>query len=197
MVLFGAASAVVVVGSTLEEIDSMGLTEHWRQWPQRFEQRTVELREPFARRQIPTHAVAALIPFFAYLDRCTTTSDHLLVAGFMPEVPYYARRPFAGGQSTFVSGYYASTENQELVIARLRSQSAPFVLMPSTEAVGFDESFPLVAAYLRGRYTHMADVRVDEETLIDIQLDRSLSGAVDKQTGWPCVLAPAGRRSGS
>lgn len=196
VVLCGAAPAVFAVGNTLERINSMGLTEHWGQWPERFKQRTVELREPFARRQIPTQVVTALIPFFAYLDRCTTTSDHLLVAGFMPEVPYYARRPFAGGQSTFVEGYYASTENQESAIARLRLQSAPFVLMPSTEAAGFDESFPLVAAYLRERYTHMADVLVDDETSIDIQLDRSLSGAVDRQTGWPCVHGSAGRGAG-
>jgi len=182
-----AASSIVVVGSTADQIGRMGLNGQWNEVLDRFNERTAELRARFAEKQIPTHAVAALEQFFSYLDRCTTPSDRLLVAGFMPEIPYFARRPFAGGQSTFVSGYYGSAENQRLVIERLRSQRAPFVLMPNTELAEFNQGFPMVAEYLRTRYAHLTDVRIDDETSIDIQLDRSLTGAIDVATGWPCV----------
>jgi hypothetical protein len=181
-----AAETTLVVGSTVDEIGRMGLSGQWSQLPARLRERTAELRERFNIRQMPSHAVTKLQPFFQYLDRCTAPTDRLFVAGFMPEVPYYAARPFGGGQSTFVSGYYGSAENQHLVIERLHAHRVPFVLMPASEANDFADGFPDVATYLRGRYVHMANVEVDDDH-IEIQIDGTLTGPPDAETGWPCL----------
>ncbi len=185
--LLAALVPVVVVGNTREELAHMGLDEGWRQIPVRLDDRLRELRDRFSERQFPSRAVAVLQPFFGYLDRCSAADDRLLMAGFLPEVPYYARRPFAGGQSTFVAGYYKSEENQRQVLDRLARQRAPFMLIQSDEIPEFDRQFPLVSAYVRDRYRLMAQVRLDEETTLDIRIDRRAADApLDAATAWPC-----------
>ena len=44
------------------------------------------------------------LPFFRYLNRCTATTDRLLVSGPYPDVFVLARRGFAGGHIAFMEG---------------------------------------------------------------------------------------------
>jgi hypothetical protein len=185
-VVVAAAWATVLAGDTLEQIDRMSLTS-LGSVTERVAERTGELRARFGAHQIPTHTVAAMAPFFGYLDRCTLETDRLLIAGFLPEVPYFARRAFAGGQYVFMFGYFASGDNQRQVVERLRRQHVPFILIPSNYAKDFDQDFPLVHAYVVPRYELLTTVDVDEDLTVSVLVDHTRpQGARDRETGWPC-----------
>lgn len=184
--LIAAAWAVFHVGHPLEELDRTGIRTVG-DVAERFGQRTSQLRARFDPQQMPSRIVARLQPFFAYLDRCTPEQDRLLTAGFLPEVPYYARRGFAGGQDVFMYGYYGSPDNQRQAIDRLRAQSVPFVLVPSNYARDLEEDFPLVNAFVTARYVPLTTVDVDEELSISILIARMRPAtSQDPETGWPC-----------
>lgn len=181
-----AAWATVLAGNTLEQIDRMSLTS-LASVPERMAERTGELRARFGAHQIPTHTVAAMMPFFGYLDRCSLETDRLLTAGFLPEVPYFARRAFAGGQYVFMFGYFASADNQRQVVERLQQQQVPFILVPSNYAKDFDEDFPMVQAYVAQRYEVLTTLDVDEALTVTVLVDRTRpQGSRDPETGWPC-----------
>ena len=68
-----SAIAVAQVGHTSEQLNRASLFGGLRRLPERFVDRSEELHERFATRQMPAGPVFALLPLFAYLDRCTTT----------------------------------------------------------------------------------------------------------------------------
>jgi hypothetical protein len=182
--LMGAS--VLAVGSTYEEIDRAGLLGHRQEIPQRFVERTADLKTRFVDYQMPTPSSRLLVPFFKYVDRCTEPDDRLLVGGFMVEVPFYAQRLFAAGQEYF-GAYFQSDTNERFAFARLRQQRVPFALIPSDEVEEFDVRFPLVAAYVHAHYASLTDVAVDEDQTIHILVSRDLpSAGRDAETGWPC-----------
>jgi hypothetical protein len=109
----------------------------------------------------------------------------------IPEVAYYAGRPFAGGGYEHYN--YSSVVNQERVVCRLRRQATPFALIPSEAEEEFDRDLPIVASYFRGRYVPMIDVPIYEDRSIRFLVDQTRpASARDVATGWPC-FAP--RRS--
>ncbi len=174
------SSWIVVVGKTAEEINRAGLDRGWRQFPRLFGERTTELRLRFDGDYV-------LKPFMFYVDRCTSSQHHVFVVGFMPEVAVLAKRPFAGGLSTVVPGYYASPEKQQQVVDRMRHQVVPFVLIPSNYAQGFEEIFTTVADYLRPRFMPLTEVRVNDYLTIHILVNRELTPVSrDSENGWPC-----------
>ncbi len=181
-----AAWATLAVGHTREEVGRMGINS-LATLPERFAQRTEQLRARFDPQQMPTRTVARLMPFFGYLDRCTSETDRLLMTGFLPEVPYYARRAFAGGQDVFMYGYYGSADNQRQVVDRLRGQSAPFVIVPSDYADDFEKDFPIVHAWVMQRYVRLAAIDVDDNLTVTVLVDRTRPPrSRDDATGWPC-----------
>jgi hypothetical protein len=186
--LMGAS--VLVVGATYEQIDRAGLLGNRAEIPRRFVERTADLQARFTDYQIPTPAARRLIPFFRYVDRCTSPEDRLLIGGFMVAVPFYAQRLFAAGQEYFGS-YFESDANQQFALNRLRRQRVPFAIIPSDYQDEFNTSFPLMAAYLRTRYSPLTDVRVSDELTVHILVDSDWRAPTrDVETGWPC--APPG-----
>jgi len=135
----------------------------------------------------PSRTAIALDPFFRYLDRCTSERHRLFLGGFIPEVAYLARRPFAGGG--FEHYNFSSPVNQQRVVQRLGRQLVPFALIPSATAPELDDDLPLVAAFFHGRYELLADLPVGGEERIRIYVDRTLAPAArDPETGWPCFV---------
>jgi len=186
--LMGAS--VVTVGFTHEEINRAGLLGRARDIPSRFAERTTDLRARFTDYQL-TPAARRLLPFFSYVDRCTSADDRLLVGGFMVELPFYAQRLFAAGQEYFGS-YFGSAANQRFAFDRLQRQRVPFVIVPSDSQAEFDQGFPLVAGYVRARYAPLTDVRMDDEQTIHILVNREMPAAGrDAETGWPCFRSRA------
>jgi hypothetical protein len=184
MTVMGAS--VLAVGLTYEELDRAGLFGHAREIPHRFVERTSDLRSRFVDYQLPTPAARRLVPFFQYVDRCTSPQDRLLVGGFLVEVPFYAQRLFAGGQEYF-GAYFGSAANEQFAFDRLERQTVPFAIIPSDDLAEFDSRFPLVAAYVHAHYSPLTEVPLNDEQTIHILVNRDTPATSrDPETGWPC-----------
>jgi hypothetical protein len=148
---------------------------------------TGELRSRRPERMFPSRASLSLRPFYDYLDRCSEPLDRLLIGGYLVEVPFFAERGFAGGQPYFGGSFAGSPATETRILDRLARQSVPFALMPSDAEEDFEREFPLVAQYVRERYTPLAEVKVTDELEVNILINRQLQAtATDRDTGWPC-----------
>ena len=137
------------------------------------------------RDDVPSRYSLALGPFFAYVDRCTSPADRLIVTGEFPDVLVLAGRRFAGDGIVFGS-WYSSVTHQDRTIVRLRADPALFVLhMGDFES--FQRKYDQVEAYVQATYRPMADVAVDEGGTIQILVERARQpSGTDAATGWPC-----------
>ena len=127
----------------------------------------------------------ALVPFFEYLDRCTSPADRLIVTGESPDILIAAGRPFAGDAVVF-GAWYASSARQDRTIERLRARPALFAIHMS-EYDQFRERFPLIHEYVSQSFRPMTQMPVDggETVRILVHADR-IAVRVDANTGWPC-----------
>ena len=183
------AASVVAVGQPVEEIDRAGLMGSVTLYPGRFRERTRALATPLEPMQMPSRTAASLLPFLEYVQRCTPPEARLLTAGFIPEVSYLARRPYAAGQSTF-GPWWGSEEMQQLALRRLRNQVVPFFILPGEYREEFNMRFPLVADYVRSRYVTLATIDITDEDQVEIFVNSELPATGrDGQTGWPCFTA--------
>lgn len=138
--------------------------------------------------QVPSRYAAALMPFFAYMQRCTDPSDRLLVTSLTPEAYVLANRGFAGGHVAFFSGYYSGAADQRLAVERMRREPVPVVIL-SDGLEQFRAEMPIVAAYVDQRYSKGAEIEVDEVPPLRLYFERASHPATDRATGWPCPSA--------
>jgi len=132
----------------------------------------------------PSRYSEALLPFFAYLDRCSSRSDRLIVTGEFPDVLVLARRGFASDGVVF-GAWYSSATHQDRTLERLRARPALFVLLMDTAA--FRGRFPLIASYVAEEYEPMAAVPVAGAETVPILVYRNRAPVrTDANTGWPC-----------
>jgi len=128
------------------------------------------------------------MPFFSYLDRCTSQSDQLIVTGDFPEVPVLAGRGFAGDGVVFGS-WYASVDHQDRTVVELRARPPLFVAY--LDAAAFRSRFPLVEEFVREQYGPMTEVPVEGAGTVPILVHRArVTAATDAVTGWPCFRPP-------
>ena len=113
-------------------------------------------------------------PVVDYLTRCTTPADHLLITWFAPEYFLFAGRPFAAGQSQFFRESFATERDQAVMLARIRNQSVPFVLVNEADRAEFSRAFPRVSAFIDATYTVRAHFPRDEDTSIAIAVRNDL-----------------------
>ncbi|HKH72790.1 MAG TPA: hypothetical protein VKA59_15630 [Vicinamibacterales bacterium] len=184
IVIVGAS--IVRAGHTVEELDRAALLAPWGTIPGRFGERADQYKTRFDDYLAPSGEVLRLVPFFHYLDRCTTRAHRLLNVGFAVEVPYFARRAFAGGISYF-AGYPAIPELDQRVLTKMRNEVVPFVLVASEFATDFSVRFPLTERYVRVRYRPLLDVKIRDDLTMHILIDPNLpSRGRDQETGYPC-----------
>jgi hypothetical protein len=165
------------------------LAAEWREVPETIQNLAMELKAG-PEHQMPSDAAVALVPFYRYLERCTSVDDRLILAGFLPDVPFFAKRPFAAGQ-LYLTTFPASPRTDGVALARLRRQRATFALTTSDSAPEFNGGFPQVADYVRRRYVLLTSVRAAENYDVRIMVDGSAQAiGTDAETGWPCFQRP-------
>ncbi len=184
------AVSVAAAGDLRGNLDRSDIRSEWDHLPRLFADRTEALSARLHPSQIPTRVTASLVPFFGYLDRCTTFEHRLLVGGFLVELPFFAQRRFAAGQPYF-GGSFGGDESQRLALRRLRGQVVPFAVLPSDYTSDFESRFALIAAYLRARYSVLTEVPVSDDLRATILVDSSVQPlGRDAATGWPCFRTP-------
>ena len=180
--------AVTTVGRTEEQFNRAGLFGGLRRMPERFAERSAELHERFNERQMPSRLITPLIPFFEYVDRCTTTEHHLLLPGFSPEVAVYAGRPFAGGRYTMLKGYVDDPDARRQLQERVEAQVVPFVVIEPNYKERIWSAYPELARFIDGRFRSLVSYRSDSgNVMVEVLVNRTLTPrAQDPATGWPC-----------
>jgi hypothetical protein len=137
------------------------------------------------RQAAPSRYAHALVPFFEYLDRCTSRSDRLIVTGEFPDVVVASGHPFASDGVVFGS-WYSSSAHQARTLELLRLRPALFAIHMS----GYDrfrERFTLIDEYIRQEYQLMGEVPVEGGDTIRILVHANRRVLVmDSKTGWPC-----------
>jgi hypothetical protein len=187
VIAFVAASSVVVVGHTRENLARTNLGVGLSLWPQLVRERTAQLKARYDGRQLPDGRVRPLIGFFDYLDRCTTPSHRVLVAGNAPEIYVYAQRPFAAGHSTFLEGYYQSDADQQRMLERVREQVVAFTVMLSDQEASWRSTAPDLSAFVVANFQPLTAIPVSEDRTVRVLVRTGLPPIhTDAATSWPC-----------
>ena len=137
--------------------------------------------------QMPSRYSAALMPFVAYLGRCTSPGDRLLMTRMNPDVYVLANRGFAGGYIAYsIYDGYPTIADQAIAVRRMRTQSVPFALFE--EDLGdFRRRKPLIAAFVDERYEALAVIEIEDASPLTLYVERKRRRVgLDAATGWPC-----------
>lgn len=178
-------ASAMVLGATKEQLDRAEVFAGLMRIGRQFQIRAAQLRSRFPLEQIPSRTAYALLPFFAYVDRCLRPADHILVPAFLPEVLVWARRPFAGGQITFQPGVLATEDDHRLVLQRLNAQRVPLTVMnPASDAIA--AQFDGLATYLKTHFAEYVIVDVAGGEPIRIGFNAQLAVGRDRDSGWYC-----------
>src|SRR5688572_16611928 len=182
------AKAVTVVGDLTGELNRAGVLNRAGAMSERIDDLNDRLRKTMPRgSHVPSRNSEALVPFYAYVERCTAPRDRLVMTGLSPDVFVLANRGFAGGQMAYRPAFYASEKDQRKAIARMRSQSVPLVIVSLEEEAGFRGALPLVAAYVDAHYEAVAQIPVPETRGLQLYVEKGRrSAGEDVVTGWPC-----------
>ena len=180
--------AAILLGATWEQLNRGGINRGVASVARRFHDVVAELREQYAERQIPSDFAFALVPFFRYVQACTGPQARLFVPGFIPEVPYYSRRGFAGGHVTSMGPFYGSDAEQRETIARMSRQDVPFVVAAPGGLVDLGRRLPLIDEHVRTRYRQLITVTVDGADEPGYVLVRNDAKPVRTygRDEWPC-----------
>jgi hypothetical protein len=125
-----------------------------------------------------------LTPFYAYVDRCTSRDDRLIVTGDYADVIVLAGRGFASDGVTF-GVWYSSVAHQAQTITEMRARPALLtILLSETE---FRRRYPQVADYVAREYVPMTDIASSEAGRVRILVNRARRATrTDPATGWLC-----------
>jgi hypothetical protein len=92
-------------------------------------------------------------PLYTYLRDCTVSGDHIVVSGSTPfDVPYFTRRPVAGGHLYWQSGWGSDRAHEAQSLALLQRQAVPFVFSTREPVLDVFKVYPAIREHLLARY---------------------------------------------
>jgi len=185
------AVSVMEIGRVPEQLNRAGFFGGVRRLPERFAERSEQLHERFNEHQMPSRAALALVPFFQYVDRCTTVEHRLLLPGHIPEAAVYAGRLVAGGRLTMLAGYNDAPDDRRDLQERLKRQTVPYVLVTPNDKAAVWSAYPEVATLVRSHYRPLITYASadGEDPVVEVFVSQALPARrTDSITGWPCFV---------
>jgi len=185
LLLVISGSAIVVLRDVVHQIEIANLADTARTRRQWNDVSTMLGSLPRSLRGIDENLQRAS----AYLRRCTRPTDRVFLAENLPELFYFADRPFAAGQVAYFSNFYSSPEQQREAVDRWRRQVVPIALtQPAARfADEFAADYPLLSQYLSGRYRKVGQLAVEQGAVVDVWVEGTQTRSVDRETGLPCL----------
>jgi hypothetical protein len=123
-----------------------------------------------------------------YLHSCTTPDDAVLLTWAAPEYYYFAERRFGAGHALFLPpDAFTSLDDQRLMLARMRAERIPIVLINETRRKEFTDAYGEVDRYLKQEYVSSGHFQIHEGSDVTIAIRRDLKA--DRTYGterWPC-----------
>jgi hypothetical protein len=123
-----------------------------------------------------------------YLNACTTPDDAVLLTWAAPEYYFFAKRRFGAGHALFLPpDAFATRHDQDLMVARMRAQRIPIVLINETRRKEFADTYGEVDRYLKQEYVAAGQFAIREGSEVTIAMRRDLTPARVYGAGrWPC-----------
>jgi hypothetical protein len=123
-----------------------------------------------------------------YLNSCTTPDQAVMLTWAAPEYYYFAQRRFGGGHALFLPpDAFTSLDDQRRMLARMRAERIPIVLINETRRKEFADAYGEVDRSLKQEYVSAGHFRIREGSEVTIAIRRDLK--VDRTYGaerWPC-----------
>jgi 4-amino-4-deoxy-L-arabinose transferase-like glycosyltransferase len=184
-ILFVTTMAVAAIAELPERIDYSGIREGVEGVSARAANVTRLLASPHRQTLAPPSRISeALMPFYAYVDRCTSRDDQFIVTSDYADVLVLAGRGFASDGVTF-GVWYSSVAHQAQTVAEM--QARPALLAILLDEAEFQRRYPRVAEYVAREYVPMTAITVPAAGRVRILAHRSRAATrVDRATGWPC-----------
>jgi len=112
----------------------------------------------------------------------------VLLTWAAPEYYYFARRRFGAGHALFLPpDAFTSRDDQDLMLARMRAERIPVILINETRAKEFADAYGEVDRYLRQEYAAAGRFQIRDGSEISIAIRRDLKP--ERTYGaerWPC-----------
>jgi hypothetical protein len=177
--------AFVRVNSIVQELHSGGITESITAARLKFDNVAHTLRS-LPPDDWTAQDTAGPMAASRYLAECTSPDDYVLVGTYAYEIPYFARRRFAGGQGLFSHGYFRDQAFQRLVLERLARQSVPIVFTDVDYQV-FVDDYPIVAQHVSDRYQDFGIIQNHGAPYVRVFVEKGRTPVrTDPNLGLPC-----------
>jgi len=126
----------------------------------------------------------SLAPLVGYLAQCTGPDDRILVAGFGPEIPVLAHRPFAARLPTWIAGYYDDSADVNRALMQLgRERLGAAVFLDGSMVVA--RLWPALLQAIRDRGFEEYTV-VPINSRVRVWLPHAVDAQRDAATSLPC-----------
>jgi hypothetical protein len=123
-----------------------------------------------------------------YLNACTTRDDAVLLTWAAPEYYFFSRRRFGAGHALFLPPDAFTTEHdQERMLAQIRRERIPVVLINETRREEFAKAYPAVEHYVADQYMPAGQFDIRDGSRITVAIGRRFKGSGTYEAkGWPC-----------
>ena len=121
-----------------------------------------------------------------YLNSCTSRNDAVMLTWAAPEFYFFAQRRFAAGHALFLPpDAFTTVHDQERMLAQIRRERIPVVLINETRRKEFGEAYPEIDRYITEEYAPAGHFDIRDGSTITVAIGKQFKGDRTYQ-GWPC-----------